>query len=669
MDPLILKVPAEGNKALRQVNVRQHTFEQVASSMLADLEFKSTRRSFEFLADPNSDLDLWFYAKENLFLSVLSSEQISCSCSFFSSEQVDSCVHAQALRRGLLAKNLLKDRISPIIHWNTLIQEFQIFGNWTKELLASFGCVFRYADSSEIEVVDSDLFKSRSIDSSKMFTSPAIKMLRKPVVSSAHLAINYKMKIGELYEYQKDGVNFLLHQGRCILADDMGLGKTIQTTIAMSNLFQASLVSSVLLVCPSSVKTQWKNEIEHFSFLTAKVFHNSKSFQKYLEEIKKNPEKTSPIIILNYELVNRNINDLIDMDFGLIVLDEAQKIKNAETKTWESISFLRSEFLYLLTGTPVENKIDNIFNLMTIVDKDFLGPKWKFEVRHNLYEGHRVVGHKNLPELKNKLAKRVLRRESKQVLKFLPGLVHNTRYVEITAQQASWEAKFLNDAKMIMRRAMSRELTMQERLIVQSLLLKARRAASAPELIEGCSGYTKSPKIDELEELLFEITPSSDRKVIIFSEWVDMLNLAKTRTDAMGLRSTMFYGGVASSSRQGVVDQFMTDPEVNILFASEAGGAGLNLQKACYVIHLDLPWNPARIDQRNGRAHRIKQENTVFAYYLVAENTIEHGIEGVLSSKRNVRQSVLTVSGSDAVSSEDDTIFLKSFMSRLREEG
>lgn len=647
----ILLVPSEHKSHPNHLLVPGN-FESVVRDQKDTLWYNSTKRKYSFEFDASNPHKLYL-PKEGFYLDILGSHlgPFSCSCRFFLTEQLNDCVHTQALSRGLKDKNLFT-RTKPIIHFNSLYQQIILFGIYNDFQLQSWG-LSKVTDF--VEVADEALLRATVNSTPELFSGAMKNFLSREKPASSGIDPNLTCVKKELFPFQRDGVSFLLRNGRTILADDMGLGKTIQSICAAQNLFDHQLINSVLVICPSSVKMQWKKEIESSTKKRAEVFHNSKGFQKFLDSKKK-----ADYIILNYELVNRNVLELASQDWGLIILDEAQKIKNFETKSWESISMLRSKFLFLLTGTPIENKIENIYNLMSVVDSEFLGPRWKFDYTYNIYHGLKVVEHKNLKQLREKLGQKVLRRGKQVVLKDLPDIIETTRYVEILPQQKVVEEKYVEIARNIMRQGSSRELTFQERQIIQQSLLKARLACNAPELV-GVPAKT-SPKIDELQDLLEEIQPSADKKVIIFSEWVEMLKLAQTRIREMGYDHVMFNGSVHSSARQNLVESFINDPNKVLFLSSEAGGVGLNLQNAHYVIHLDLPWNPARLDQRNGRAHRINQKNNVIVNYIVAKDCIEEGIETVIASKRALRQSLLT---SDAT---EDQVILSAFTDYLKKE-
>jgi hypothetical protein len=267
------------------------------------------------------------------------------------------------------------------------------------------------------------------------------------------------------------------------------------------------------------------------------------------------------------------------------------------------------------------------------------------------------VSYKNLAELRARIQPVVLRRRKADVLTQLPSLTEQTRYTPLTAAQRELEADYRQQAAQLMAQASRRGLTKREQDVLMMLMLKARQACNAAEL---CDPKRRgSPKLDEFAALISEIVAQGTSKVLVFSEWVEMLKLAGQRLDAAGIGHAMLHGGVPTDKRPGLLDRFRESDDVRVLLSTEAGGVGLNLQVASYIIHLDLPWNPARLDQRTSRAHRMGQTRGVSAIYLCAEEGIERAIEKTLAGKRAVRSAALDAdSVVDTLESPTFTLFL-----------
>jgi SNF2 family DNA or RNA helicase len=626
-----------------------HSLEEAAKAHRAEVRFNSSKKKFVFTYAQTNPTHFNF---KDLNLDVLTYNEVACSCDEYVDDYCNSCIHSEALLRSNIQSRVLP-RKNPIIHFDTLYRKLVSYGTFAPHDYAAFGLK---AELGEVTIVDQELFDSCLKIVPANFTGSVHNFYSRPRAPSTETIPNFDLSKKTPFPFQKEGISFLVNTRRACLADDLGCGKTMQTITATANLDEQGLIERVLIICPSSLKGQWEREIQEClgAEVSVQAFHATKDLLAYYYKHNKFPKYS----IFSYEYIKRNM-DIANMHaWSLIVLDEAQKIKNPNTKGYKNISSLNSDYMFMLTGTPIENRLGDIYHLMKIVDKNFLGPEWLFNYKHNVFdEKGRLEGHKNVQELQKKLKEKVLRREKHDVLKDLPEMLENTRYIEMLPQQKVVEQRNIEIAMNILRQSGGRELSFNEKQIVQQCLVKARLACDAPELV-GVVAKT-SPKLDELEELLQEIEPTEHKKVIIFSEWVKMLELTIPRLKKLGLDHVLFTGQIDSKHRQGYIDQFNNDPKKTVFLSSDAGGVGLNLQVASYVIHLDLPWNPARLDQRSGRAHRIGQKNNVSVTYIVAENSIEQGIEGVLQSKRAIRQSTL--------SEGSDLVMVSSFMDYMKE--
>jgi superfamily II DNA or RNA helicase len=447
-----------------------------------------------------------------------------------------------------------------------------------------------------------------------------------------------------LFPYQRDGVEHLLRAGRALLADDMGLGKTVQTIAACEVLRLRGEARRILVVTNASLKAQWAKEIERYAGVRAAVIsgraaERAAAFQS-----------DAPYAILNYELTWRDLSQLKGLSADVLVLDEAQRAKNFRTRTAATLRAIPSRHLFVLTGTPVENRLDDLYSLMQLIDPEVLGPLYRFNLDFHVQdEKGRVIGYRNMAELRARIEGVVLRRRKEEVLHQLPELTQQTRYVPMTEEQAELEASYRMDAAKILAVTRRRPLTPNEQKRLMAALLKARQACDAAGLCDPALRSKRSPKLEEMASLVSEITAQGGAKILIFSEWTEMLKLAGEVLDSLHVGYRMLHGGVPSAKRAALLDGFREDPGCAVLLCTEAGGVGLNLQVASYVIHLDLPWNPARIDQRNGRAHRVGQTRGVSVTYLCAESGIERGIERTLDGKRAVRSAAI-----DAASTVDE---------------
>ena len=428
-----------------------------------------------------------------------------------------------------------------------------------------------------------------------------------------------------LLPYQLDGIAFAVGARRAILADDMGLGETVQGIGVAELLSQDADISRVLVICPASVKSQWWLEIRRFTDRDCQTVLGS------ARERAAQYDNSCFFTICNYEQVLRDIKSIERVNWDLIILDEGQRIKNWETKTSQTIKALKSPFALVLSGTPLENRLEDLFSIVEFIDDRRMGPAFRFYNRYRVRdEKGRLLGYKNLDDLREKLKPVLLRRTRGQVMNELPPRSTEIMRIPPTEEQL----QIHNGQKRIIRTIISkRYLTEMDLLRLQKALLICRMAANSTFLVDKqLPGY--SSKLEELDILLEQLTEEEDRKIVLFSEWTTMLNLIEPLMKKRGLSYVRLDGSVPQKKRQGLMHQFRKDPGCKLFVATNAGATGLNLQTANTVINVDLPWNPAVLEQRIGRVHRMGQRRPVQIFLLVTEDTLEEGLLGTLSAKQ-----------------------------------
>ena len=429
----------------------------------------------------------------------------------------------------------------------------------------------------------------------------------------------------ELLPYQLDGIAFAVGKGRSIIADDMGLGKTIQGIGVAELLAQDADISKVLIICPASLKSQWRLEINRFS---------DRSCQLVLGKAHERAEQYDGpafFTVCNYEQVLRDILSIERVKWDLIILDEGQRIKNWAAKTSRLVKALKSTFALVLTGTPIENRLDELFSIIEFIDDRRLGPAFRFFNRYRVTnEKGRLLGYKNLDDLRENLKPVLLRRTRNKVIKDLPPRTTEVRRIPPTDEQLDLH----NGHKRIVSTIISKKyISEMDLLRLQKALLMCRMAANSTFLVDkNPPGY--SSKLDELDVLLDQLMGEEDRKVVLFSEWTTMLNLIQPLLEKRNLSYVRLDGSVPQKKRQGLINQFRRDPECRLFITTNAGSTGLNLQAANTVINVDLPWNPAILEQRIGRAHRMGQKRPVQIFLLVTEDTLEESLLATLSAKQ-----------------------------------
>jgi len=448
-----------------------------------------------------------------------------------------------------------------------------------------------------------------------------------------------------LYPYQEEGVLHLAFGRRAMLADDMGLGKTVQAIAACALLHQLRDIQRVLIVCPASLKHQWAREIRRFTSFPVQVIEGNARQRRRLYR------EPAFFNVINYELVRRDVEELERLYPDVIILDEAQRIKNWRTKTADTVKRLRSRYAFVLTGTPLENRLDELYSVFQFLDPTVLGPLWRFNQRYFQVERrpsgtYKVLGYKNLDELRQRIRPYVLRRVRAEVLDDLPERVDSNFFVEMTDPQ--WRAydEFRATVARMLSIARRRPLTPQEHQILLGALVKMRLICNALALhnpnLSSRERMRTAPKLRELQNILDEEVASNSHKAIVFSQWARMLDLTEPVLERLGLGAVKLTGAVPTRKRGALIQRFFEDPNCRVFLSTDAGGVGLNLQAGSLVINLDLPWNPAVLEQRIARAHRHGQPRTVNVVNLVARDTIEERMLDTLAAKRAVFDGVFS---------------------------
>ena len=455
-----------------------------------------------------------------------------------------------------------------------------------------------------------------------------------------------------LYPYQRDGVDRFFGRGRLLLADDMGLGKTAQAIAACHALWQTGRVHRGLIVVPAALKPQWLREWQTFTDAPLTLVDGTPSQRRAAFEACRRG-----FLLGNYEQLIRDIDVVLGWTPDIVVLDEAQRIKNWATRTALTVKRLDPPYRLVLTGTPMENRLDELASIVEWVDDLALEPKWRLAAWHTTpVDGtSEISGARNLETLRTRLAACMVRRVRKEVLSQLPARTDTRIPIEMTAEQIDEHDALNMPIAQILGRAKRRPLAQAEFLRLMTLLTTQRIIANGmaqlrfeqiwPDLsrIERPTDSTlrglASPKLVELRELIGQLALSEGRKVVVFSQWRRMLRLAHWATRDLlsreGVRPAFFTGEEGQKRRtQNIVD-FHDDPACRVLFATDAGGVGLNLQRAASAcINIELPWNPAVLEQRIGRIYRLGQRRPIDVYNLVSEPGIESRIAELVGSKQ-----------------------------------
>jgi superfamily II DNA or RNA helicase len=447
----------------------------------------------------------------------------------------------------------------------------------------------------------------------------------------------------DLYPYQKEGALFALQTGRCLLGDDMGLGKTIQALAAAELMIRFFHIGKVLIVSPTSLKYQWKGEIERFTDRKATIIEglNYQRLALYGDD--------AVYKLINYELVWRDMEMIRQWAPDLIILDEAQRIKNWKTRTAKYVKQLESSFAMVLTGTPIENRIEELHSIMEFIDRHHLGPLYRFIHAHRILDkSGKVVGYQNLESVRRSLEGIMIRRKKEDVLKQLPDRVDKHFFVPMTKEQRDiHDENYEIVVRLVAKWRRYKFLSEADQRRMQIALSMMRMAADNTYLVDKKTVH--GPKIEELATLLQELVVEGREKVVIFSQWLRMTELVERVLVEKDIGYVHLNGMVPSKHRKDLMTKFREDPDCKVFLSTDAGGVGLNLQSGSVVINMDIPWNPAVLEQRIGRVHRLGQRRLVRVVNFVTKASIEERILDLLKFKKALFTGVLDEGGQDSV--------------------
>ena len=441
-----------------------------------------------------------------------------------------------------------------------------------------------------------------------------------------------------LREYQREGYVWLQRcaawgVGVC-LADDMGLGKTVQ---ALAFLVDRAENGPALVVAPTSVCRNWIAETEKFAPTLKPILFGEGDRQAMIEQA-----GAGDLIITTYDLMTRESDTFSKKKFNTIILDEAQAIKNRSTKRSETAMLLQADFKMVMTGTPVENHLGELWNLFQFINPGFLGSIERFNEKFSIpIEKYGDAARRN--QLKNLVQPFILRRKKDQVLKELPEKTEITLSVDLTPEERAFYEALRRKALASLENNADLEGG-KKHLQILAEISRLRRAACHPRLVDDNADFIESSKLRMFGEVVDELLENG-HKALVFSQFVTHLAILREYLDGKNIRYQYLDGSTPMQKRQDNINAFQKGEGDLFLISLKAGGVGLNLTAADYVIHMDPWWNPAVEDQATDRAHRIGQEKPVTVYRIVTTNTIEEKIIKMHESKRDLADSLL--SGAD----------------------
>ena len=439
-----------------------------------------------------------------------------------------------------------------------------------------------------------------------------------------------------LRDYQRFGLNWLMFlrdfRFGGILADDMGLGKTIQTLSLLLRLKEArKLKKPVLIIVPTSLLGNWKAEIEKFTpNLSYISIYGNERGALFREMEKYN------IVFTTYNLIVRDYEIYKNKEFGYLILDEAQKIKNPNSKATQIIKMLKSDYKLALSGTPIENHLGELWSIFSFAMPGFLGGLKTFKkVFQNPIEKDRDFDKQQL--LNKKIHPFILRRTKEKVLDELPEKMEIIKYAEFSEK----EMKLYESIRVIMdqkvRDAITQNGLAKSQILVLDALLKLRQVCCHPSLlkIEEASKLKTSSKLEMFLELIDELL-EENRTILVFSQFTTMIKIIEEEFEKRNISYSTLTG--STKNRDAVIDEFKSGKSKVFLISLKAGGVGLNLTEADTVIHYDPWWNKAAQNQATDRAYRIGQDKNVFVYKLVVRNSIEEKIISLQNKKAQLAE-------------------------------
>ena len=442
-----------------------------------------------------------------------------------------------------------------------------------------------------------------------------------------------------LYPYQAEGALFAVRTGRALIGDDMGLGKTIQAIAATEILARDFGVSKVLVICPTSLKYQWQSEIVRFAGRkdenAARVINGGRAQRQKdyaLDDFCK---------ITNYEKLQPDLDLIAAWAPELVIVDEAQRVKNWNTIAARALKRIDSAYAIVLTGTPLENKLEELISIVQFVDQHRLGPSWKLLHEHQVKdESGRVTGYTGLEKIGQTLAPVMIRRRKSEVLRQLPSRTDQNLLVPMTEMQMLYHQENADVVTQIVHRwRKTRFLSEKDQRRLTCALQNMRMSCNSTYLLDQETDH--GVKADELAALFDKLFADPEAKAVVFSQWTRTHDIIIRRLAARGLGYVSFHGGVPSDKRPALIERFRDDPTCRVFLSTDAGSTGLNLQHASTLVNMDLPWNPAILEQRIARIHRMGQTRPVQIVNFVAKGTIEEGMLSVLAFKRSLSAGIL----------------------------
>ena len=585
-----------------------------------------------------------------------------CSCMDFKTSHLGTCKHIEKVKQwvfqnGLPVHTELPPYSSVYLSYTEGRQvKIRVGSYCRKEFLA---LAAQYFDEDGVmlprmlDEFDILFIEGRKIDPSFRFYQDAIDYIieqrerkyREEIVKGYTDEKLDSLLSTKLFPYQKEGVKFAFRCGRSIIADEMGLGKTVQAIATAEMLRDASLAENVLVVCPTSLKYQWQREIERFVPRASTIVVEGTPDKR-----KQQYESTETYKIVSYNCIAKDIKLLEKNHFDILIMDEVQRLKNWKTQISMAARKIQSDYAVILSGTPLENRLEELYTVMEFADSFLLSPFWQFKADCILTDGGgKVIGYQNLNKIGEKVSSRLIRRTKKQVALQMPRRMDKNLLVAMTKEQRDMHEDLKAQvAQMVFKWRRLHFLPEKDRQKLLILLSQMRMVCDSTFILDQQSRH--DTKVDETMDIIQPFLEEGDEKVVIFSQWERMTRLIAIELDKLRINYVYLHGGIPSSKRKDIIANFNDDNTCRVFLSTDAGSTGLNLQSASMVINLDLPWNPAVLEQRIARIYRLGQERNIQAINLISKESIEESMLDKLRFKSAMFEGVLD--------NGEDTIYL-----------
>lgn len=586
-----------------------------------------------------------------------------CSCMDFKTSGLGTCKHIEAVKLDRHCKP------SPVPSYTSVYLDYQggrsvkiRIGSEDKEAFSALAARYFCKDGTLLKTAFASfgkfLLEAKAINPSFRCYQDAIDYVvnsrerekRTKLIEEKYTdaAIDSLLRT-RLYPYQREGIRFAAKAGKAIIADEMGLGKTVQAIGVAELLRKEGLVTSVLVLAPTSLKYQWKCEIEKFTG-DAEVVIVEGSHLKRRELY----DGAGTYKIVSYNSACNDIKILGKLECDLLIMDEVQRLKNWNTQISKAARRIESDYSVILSGTPLENKLEELYSIVEFADQYALSPYYKFRNDCILTDDTgKVLGYQNLNAVGDRLKDILIRRRKKDVNLQLPERMDKTVFVPMTKEQMGIHDEFRNVvARLVLKWQRMHFLSETDRRRLMLSLSQMRMVCDSTFILDQKS--RNDTKVEEAMNIISDIIDGSeDGKVVVFSSWERMTRLLAQELENRGIGYENLHGGVPSAKRKNMVSNFTELPQSRVFLSTDAGSTGLNLQAASTIINLDLPWNPAVLEQRIARIYRIGQQRNIQVINLVAAHTIEESMIGKLKFKTSLFEGVLD-GGDDAVFASDD---------------